>query len=109
MKKKARYPLVAPVRIIEQMNEDCICLDDLEEFMPGITKGVWRLNKVALVFAPVTFADDEGLAAWVYGFDEDDGKFYVSADQPHYLHKDKRFTYVWDGKEFVRAKGRRKV
>ncbi len=97
---KKTYPLVAPSNLIELINEDLLGNYDVEDFLPGVMKGLYLLNKKVLVFPPKTFKDDEGFASWVYNFDEDDGKFYVSADQPHYLKKGMKLSWVWDGKKF---------
>ena len=108
---KSRYPIVAPAFMIEQLNEAGLSPDDMEEFMPGIANGVFRLNKEQLVYPPRTKAEDEGFCAWSYNFDEADGKLYLSPDQPHYLKKgDTRPVFVWEGdlKKFVRARRKRK-
>jgi len=100
------YPLVAPKFLIELINDQLLDEYDLESFAPGITGALFRLNKAALVHPPKTLADDEGMAAWVYGFG-DDGRMYVSADQPHYVLSNVT-DYVYDGTEFVGVKKKKK-
>lgn len=105
--KKKTYPLVCPVFIIEHINEG---LDDnmtVDMFIPGIEKALHRLNKERLFYPPKSMKDDEGFATWVFNFG-DDGKFYVSADQLHYVKKGAPRDYVYDGKDFVPAKKFRK-
>lgn len=100
------YPLVAPKFLIEYINDELLDEYDLESFAPGITGALFRLNKAALVHPPKTLAEDEGMAAWVYGFG-DDGRVYVSADQPHYVLSNVT-EYVYDGTEFVGVKKKKK-
>lgn len=93
-----KYPIVAPPAIIEAINEiflgDDGAIDTIEKFLPGVTKGIGKLN------LETEAADvDEGFAAWNFGFDAKNGKFYVTPVQPHYV-KGRKKSWAWDGKKF---------
>jgi hypothetical protein len=92
-----KYPIVAPRKLIESINEyvfDAIGGDELEEMFPGLLKGVGKLN------VDTGAADkDEGFAAWNFFLDQK-GYFCIEPIQPHYV-KGSQKKFVWDGKKFV--------
>lgn len=97
MPKRKTYPIVGPDFVFDMLNE----VDCPFDLLPGLERGIYRLNKQVLKYPPTASWDDEGFSSWVFGFEPKDGKFHITIDQPHYLKPGVKRHWVWDGKKFV--------
>ncbi len=86
--------VVLTPELIDLINAHWDDLDcDPNDLFPGVDQAIAELNT-----RTGAANDDEGFAAWQYGIDKK-GRFFVTADQPHYV-RGKKKSFWFDGKEF---------